>query len=72
MKTGRRQKIIGWIAVAAGMFSVLIMFGSLVFNGFAYPFSRHTFLLMPFFALLTAFMLDHVLKSKNSAWQALL
>ena len=65
MKTGRRQKIIGWIAVASGMFSVLIMFGSLVFNGFAYPFSRHTFLLMPFFALLTAFMLDHVLKSKK-------
>ena len=65
MKTGRRAKAAGWTAVAGGAFSLLIMLGSLVFNGFSYPFSRHTFLLMPFFALLTAYMLNAVLKEKR-------
>ena len=65
IKASFREKTVQFIAVAAGLFSVLIMFGSLVFNAFSYPFSRHTFLLMPFFALLVAYMLDYVLKFKK-------
>jgi uncharacterized membrane protein YfhO len=57
-KWDRRYKAASVIALACGAFMLLIPAGSLPFNFFAYPFSRHTFLLMPFFALLTAFMLQ--------------
>ena len=63
LKTDRRKKAVSIIAVAAGAFSVLIMFGSLIFNAFSYPFSRHTFILMPFFAILVAYMLDYIIRS---------
>ncbi|MCF0121889.1 MAG: YfhO family protein [Lachnospiraceae bacterium] len=62
IKTEFRQKIVWFIAVAMGGFSLLIMFGSMIFNAFTYSFSRHTFVLMPFFALLVAYMLDYILK----------
>ena len=39
--------------------------GGLIFNGFAYPFSRHTFVCMPFFALLTAAFLEEVLEKRR-------
>ena len=59
-----RKKTASVIGIAIGAFSILIPAGSLPFNFFAYAFSRHTFLLMPFFALLTAFMLDKLIKER--------
>lgn len=50
----RKQKILLLLAVAAGAFVLLIPLGSMIFNGFSYPFSRHTFLYLPFFAWMTA------------------
>ena len=63
-KWDRRLKAVSIAAVAAGLFVLLIPAGSLPFNFFAYAFSRYTFLLMPFFALLTAFMLEKLIKEK--------
>lgn len=50
----RKQKILLLLALAAGAFVLTIQLGSMIFNGFSYPFSRHTFLYMPFFAWMTA------------------
>lgn len=59
---GLRDRFVQLFALLAGAFSVTIMFGSMVFNAFSLPFSRHTFLLMPLFALLVAYMLDVIMK----------
>ena len=61
----RRQRI---GAVAAAVFTAFVMFiesGSLMFNGFVYPFSRHFFAVLPILALMMAFTLDHILKTKE-------
>ncbi len=62
---GGRDKLVTLLALAGGAFSLLIMDGSLVFNAFSYPFSRHTFLLMPFFALVTGLALDRILGQRR-------
>lgn len=56
-----KQKRILGIACLTGVFLLLVPLGSLIFNGFAYPFSRHTFVCMPFFALMVAWVLDRML-----------
>lgn len=48
-------------ALALGAFILLIPLGSMIFNGFAYPFSRQTFVCLPFFAWIMAVMLDEAL-----------
>ena len=69
---GRREKLVTLLALAGGAFSLLIMDGSLVFNAFSYPFSRHTFLLMPFFALVTGLALDRILAERRICLAGLL
>lgn len=44
---------------------LLIPVGSLVFNGFSYPFSRHTFLCLPFFAWIMAKVLHEILENRK-------
>lgn len=65
------QKAAQYIGVALVLFSVGIPAGSLAFNGFAYGFSRQTFLFMPFFALLCARMLDQILEEGKISWLGL-
>ncbi len=57
-----RLKVVSVLALLIGAFMICVPAGSLPFNFFTSTFSRHTFLLMPFFALVTAFMLDRLLK----------
>lgn len=60
----KRQKIIRYFAI---ILIVLLVFQptlSMILNGFAYPFGRYTFLLMPLFALVTAITLDDILIRK--------
>lgn len=61
-ETGLRTRLVQLFAVLFSVFSLGIMFGSMIFNGFSLPFSRHTFLLMPLFALLTAYMITIILQ----------
>lgn len=62
----KRKHIVLWYStLVVGSASLLIMTGSLIFNGFAYPFSRHTFLFMPLFAYLIARMIDEIITSKR-------
>ncbi len=60
-KTPLRTRLVQIFAVLFTGFSLGIQLGSMIFNGFSLPFSRHTFLLMPLAALLTAYMLDIIL-----------
>ena len=61
-KESRRKKVLQWMIVLFAATALLLMIGSLVFNGLSAPFSRHTFILMPLFALLTAKMTDIIFK----------
>ncbi len=58
---GIRTRLVQIFTLAACVFSLCIAFGSFVFNAFSLPFCRHTFLLMPLFALLTAYMLTEII-----------
>lgn len=64
-ETGMRTRLVQLFALAAGAFSLCIMLGSMIFNAFSAPFCRHTFLLMPLFALLTAFMMDVIVEEQH-------
>ncbi len=55
-----RQKLVQVLGIVLIVFSVSIRLGSLIFNGFAYPFSRQTFVFMPFFALMSALVLQRI------------
>ena len=59
-----RKKLTGWVLILLTGFLLLVQTGSLVFNGFVSPFSRHTFVLMPLFALMTAYMADQIFVRK--------
>lgn len=60
-----RQKLAVLLGIASILFCVGIQTGSLIFNGFAYAFSRQTFVFMPFFALLSALTLDRIFEQQK-------
>ena len=61
----KKQKWLLLLAVAAFGFVLLIPLGSAIFNAFAYPFCRHTFICMPFGAWVIAFVLHKILEEKK-------
>lgn len=67
-----RQKLVQYLGVLVGLFILCVQVGSLVFNGFAYAFSRQTFLFMPFFALICAWTLNEILQKRRISWIALI
>ncbi|MDO4343698.1 MAG: YfhO family protein [Eubacteriales bacterium] len=64
-RQNKLQKAAQYIGVAFAAFMVVVPTGSLIFNGFAYAFGRHTFLLMPMFALLCAVTLQRIMEEKE-------
>ncbi len=58
-----RERIGKWIGAALMLFVVVVRVGSLIFNGFAYAFMRHTFLFMPIFAIISASALTKILET---------
>ncbi len=60
-----RQRILLLLALACCGFALLIPLGSTIFNGFSYPFSRHTFAVLPFFAWMIADVLDDLLERRR-------
>ena len=61
----RKQKALLLLAMGTCTFTIALPMGGLIFNGFAYPFSRHTFVCMPFFAWLVAAFLQEVLENRK-------
>ncbi len=61
-KQDKRVKAASFIAIIFGFLMLCVPAVSMIFNFFSYPFSRHTFLLMPFFALLTAYMMTKLIR----------
>ena len=59
-EVSRKAKILQYVAVLFFVFCMFVRLGASVFNGFAYPFSRHSFIFMPLFALVTARALDNI------------
>lgn len=68
----KKQKIIRYLAITLVVLLVFQPTLSMILNGFAYPFGRYTFLLMPLFALVTAITLDDILIKKYINIYALL
>ncbi len=71
-KRSLKKKLVQYLGILLFAGSLLIPFGSLIFNGFTYPFSRQTFLFMPFFALMTAWTLSDILENRRASWLALI
>ena len=71
-----RRRFARKAAVTAGIllavFLLTVKAGSWVFNGFMYAFSRHTFLLMPFTAIMAAWTLSCLLRERRPCIPALL
>lgn len=61
----KKQKVILVIAGLLLAFAILIPLGGAVFNAFAYPIFRHTFLYMSFGTWMIAFILDKVFVKKD-------
>ena len=71
-KRSIKKKLVQYFGILLFAASLLVQFGSLIFNGFAYPFSRQTFLFMPFFALMTAWTLTDILDQRRVSWIGLI
>lgn len=67
-----KQRLLLLSALALCAFVLLIPLGSLIFNGFAYPFSRQTFVCLPFFAWITAQMLHEALEHRRLSFPLLI
>lgn len=59
-KVSRKKKVMQYLSILFFFFCMFSRAGASVFNAFAYPFSRHSFLFMPLFALMMAFILDQL------------
>ena len=70
-KTRRKQKAAQYLAVELSMFFIFIQAGSMIFNGFVQAFSRHTFVFMPFAALISAFALDDLWNRRKLSYVGL-
>lgn len=64
-KSTRFLKGLQYTGIALCALMIFTKVGSLPFNAFAYPFSRHTFLFMPLGLLVTAYMLDQIFIKKQ-------
>lgn len=62
-RRNKKQKLLLITAMLLCGFVLLIPTGSMVFNGFQYPFCRYTFLCMPFFAWIMAAGLQEILNN---------
>lgn len=60
----RKNKILQYISVILTLSLVLVRGTSVPFNGFYAPFFRHTFLMMPLFAIISAIALDRIWEEK--------
>lgn len=68
---GRKKKILQVLAVLLGAFLLLCKLGSAAFNGFAYSFSRHTFVLIPACLLMMSFTLERIFRERKLSLPAL-
>lgn len=57
----KKKKLMIGIGVGIGVASLLMPIISLILNGFTKPFSRHSYIYMPFFALIIALTLDNII-----------
>lgn len=64
-KGSRKSKVLQYISVVIVAVIILVPAASVPFNGFVDDFSRHTFLLMPLFALLCAVSLTEIFREKR-------
>ncbi|MDD3279630.1 MAG: YfhO family protein [Lachnospiraceae bacterium] len=60
----RKEMILWYAAGILAAATLTIMSFSVILNGFAYPISRHTFLMMPLFAYIAARSMDEILRAK--------
>lgn len=67
-----KAKLLQYLAVLLYLFCMFVCLGASIFNAFAYPFSRHSFLFMPLFALVTAMTLDQIFIRRRVHLPALL
>ena len=68
----RRRKVIGYGVAAVIALALLLPLGGIVFNGFTEPFSRYTFVFLPVFALVIAWMIDWLMETGKISYVGLI
>ncbi len=61
----QKQKMCHYLGIFICLFAVTIQVGSMPFNAFAYPFTRHVFLMLPFWAMLSAWSLTQIFEEEG-------
>lgn len=69
--TAKKVKVMQYLALLFFCFCMFVRAGASIFNAFAYPFSRHSFIFMPLFAVVTAFTLDQIWSRRRISVPAL-
>lgn len=62
---GKKKKAVQYLIVLLMGAALVCPAVSIPFNGFYAPFFRHTFLMMPVFAVMSAWVLDEIIKKKR-------
>jgi uncharacterized membrane protein YfhO len=65
MKTSRKNKVIHYAVAAASAAGLLFMEPGILMNGGTAPFSRYTFLYMPYFLLVSGFTLHRIVTERK-------
>ena len=71
-KSNRKQKILQIIFLILAAAGLYFPAAGVILNGFTAPFSRYTFLYMPYFLLISAFTLERMIKEKKLSLIALI
>lgn len=70
-KLSTRRKVLGYVTAVVIGLALLLPLGGIVFNGFTQPFSRYTFLFIPVFTILIAWMLDWLMETGKISYVGL-
>lgn len=71
-KESRRRKMTQAILIIVAAAGLYFPAAGVIFNGFTAPFSRYTFLYMPYFLLITAYVLKEILEERKVCVPAVL
>ena len=67
-----RRKVIGYAIAAMIGLALVLPLGGIIFNGFTEPFSRYTFIFIPIFVIVTAWMVDWLMETGKISYVGLI
>lgn len=71
-KCSLQRKAVSYVTAAVIGLALLLPLGGIIFNGFTEPFSRYTFLFIPVFAIVIAWMIDWIMETGKISYVGLI